>query len=269
LERSTGFTDVDASGRSGALVDYLALLAQRLAGFREEGYALLELQPGQAVLDVGCGAGEVCAELARRVGPRGRVTGVDRSEAMIEAARAAMPATTAPIELKVASIYQLPFADASFDAVRAERVFQHLQDPEAGLREMVRVTRSGGRVMLIDPDHGQSSIALDDPSHRRVFEAMRRAMLRMIVNPHSGVRLRPMMMRAGLAQVRQHVQFLEVAYADWRRAFFADDQLAAAQAAGEITGPEARSFLEALQQRDRAALFFANALGYNVVGVKA
>jgi ubiquinone/menaquinone biosynthesis C-methylase UbiE len=268
LNPDTGFTDVDASGRSEALVDYLAMLAQRLAAFREQGYELLALQPGQAVLDVGCGAGEVCAELSARVGPGGRVAGVDLSEAMIAAARA-KPATAAGgIELQVASVYALPFADASFDAVRAERVFQHLEDPEAGLREMQRVTRSGGRVMLIDPDHGQSSLALDEPSHRRVFEAARRAMLRMIANPHSGVRLRAMMMRAGLVQVRQLVQFLEVAYADWHRAFFVDDQLAAAQAAGEITREEALSFLQALQQRDRDGLFFANALGYNVVGIK-
>ena len=67
-------------------------------------------------------------------------------------------------------------------------MFQHLEDPDAALREMLRVTRRGGRVLLMDPDHGQASVAVDDARQRRVFEAARRSLLTLIVNPHSGVR---------------------------------------------------------------------------------
>jgi ubiquinone/menaquinone biosynthesis C-methylase UbiE len=87
---------------------------------------------------------------------------------MIAAARRAASNSASPVDLKVASVYALPFPNETFDAVRAERVFQHLEDPEAGLREMLRVTRTGGRVMAIDPDHGQHGLALDDPDHRKV-----------------------------------------------------------------------------------------------------
>lgn len=138
------------------------------------------------MLDVGCGAGEVCVELAGMVAPSGRVVGIDPSDAMLGAARRTADASRPSIELHVGSIYALPFPDGTFDAVRAERVFQHLEDPDAGLREMLRVTRAGGRVMVIDADHGQHGIALDDSSQRRVFEASVRALMRMIVNPHSG-----------------------------------------------------------------------------------
>ncbi len=141
MKEQTGFSDVDGSGRSGALVNYLALVAQHVGDFRRRGYDLMRLRPGDAVLDVGCGAGEVCVELAAIVGARGRVAGVDLSEAMVEAARRTVAASGRAIELQPASIYELPFADGAFDAVRAERVFQHLDNPEAALREMMRVTK--------------------------------------------------------------------------------------------------------------------------------
>ena len=130
------------------------------------------------------------------------------------------------VELRTASVYALPFADGVFDAVRAERVFQHLDDPEAGLREMLRVTRAGGRVMVIDPDHGQAGLALDDPAQRRVYEALRRAMTRMIVNPHSGTRLRGMFVRAGLDDVAQIVKSFDFNYTEFMQMFFVGERLA-------------------------------------------
>jgi cyclopropane fatty-acyl-phospholipid synthase-like methyltransferase len=67
MTRESGFSDVDKSGRSEALVEYLAEMAQEVAERRRQGYELLRLRSGATVLDVGCGAGEVCVELAARV----------------------------------------------------------------------------------------------------------------------------------------------------------------------------------------------------------
>jgi ubiquinone/menaquinone biosynthesis C-methylase UbiE len=268
MTKSTGFSDVDGSARAEALVDYLAILADRLAAARRAGYEMLRLAPGASVLDVGCGGGEVCVELAARVGPSGRVAGIDPSETMIAAARRTAGVSPLPIELRVASIYALPFPDGVFDAVRAERVFQHLDDPEAGLREMLRVTRAGGRVMAIDPDHGQHGLALDDPAHRRVHDASTRALLRMIANPHSGTRLRAMFVRAGLAEIEQVIHDVEITHADFVHAVFLHDRLDMAVATGDITRADADAFVAALEERARAGAFFANAFGYNVAGTK-
>ena len=60
---TTGFSDVDASGISEDLVSYLGVLARVTAELRRDGFALAGLRAGQAILDVGCGAGEVCVEL--------------------------------------------------------------------------------------------------------------------------------------------------------------------------------------------------------------
>jgi ubiquinone/menaquinone biosynthesis C-methylase UbiE len=264
----TGFSNVDASRDAGNLVEYLGLAAKHLASHRRAGYEMLRLRPGAAVLDVGCGAGEVCVDLAGLVSPSGRVAGIDPSDAMLGAARRAADASRCLIELQVGSIYALPFPDGTFDAVRAERVFQHLDDPDAGLREMLRVTRAGGRVMVIDADHGQHGIALDDPGQRRVFEASERALIRMIVNPHSGTRLRPMFMRAGAAQIELQISSHEFAYLDFVRLFFLGERLNAAVEAGDITREEAADFVSALEERHRSGTFFANVIGYSIVGTR-
>ena len=133
---------------------------------------------------------------------------------------------------------------------------------------MLRVTRVGGRVMAIDPDHGQAGLALDDPAHWRVCYAIQRAMARMIVNPHSGARLHGMFVRAGLAETAQSVNSFEFKQPDYRQMFFVDERLAAAVTAGEITEDEGRNFVAALAERHRAGTFFASAIGYNVVGTK-
>lgn len=105
MPHTTGFSDVDASGRAHDLVDYLALLAtNRLAQVHQEGFGRLRPQPGAAVLDVGCGAGEVCVELAERVGPSGQEAGLDLSETMIQAARGAAECAGRPVEFQVGTI---------------------------------------------------------------------------------------------------------------------------------------------------------------------
>ena len=113
---------------------------------------LLDLQLGQRALDVGCGTGEDVWALAERVGPTGSAEGVDASPWSIgEARRRADAADPRPSgSYRVGDVYALPYPAASFDAVRAERLFVHLNDPAAALRELRRVTRSGGVVLVAD-----------------------------------------------------------------------------------------------------------------------
>jgi len=262
----TGFSDVDASGKSEELADYLTFLGDRLDGVRRQGLQMLRLPAAAAVLDVGCGAGEVCRSLARLVGPFGCVVGVDLSVGLIARARSECASSGPHVSFGVANAYRLPFPDQSFDLVRAERVFQHLDDPESALTEMVRVTRIGGRVMLIDAEHGQTSVALDDPLDRRVFEAWRRSILTKVANPHSGVRLRGLLQRAGLAEVKHLTTPVEMAYPDFRRATELDDILEGAVRTGSTTREEVDALLSSLQARHRAGTFLATGLIYSVIG---
>ena len=116
-------------------------------------YLLDSLSPGLDLLDVGCGPGNITTDLANRVKP-GRTVGIDAAETVVDTARAAAEEQgVTGVEFEVADVYDLPFADASFDVVHAHQVLQHLADPVAALREMHRVCRPGGVVAARDSDY--------------------------------------------------------------------------------------------------------------------
>ena len=102
---------------------------------------LARLRPGDKVLDVGCGPGALTTELVARLGAAS-VSAVDPSEPFVAAARARHPG----IEVQLAAAEALPYEDGVFDAALAQLVVHLMADPAAGLREMVRVTRTAGVV---------------------------------------------------------------------------------------------------------------------------
>src|SRR5215216_6517459 len=120
--------------------------------FREKVIDLAGLEPGEAVLDVGCGTGTLAIAAKRRVGPTGMVYGIDASLEMI--ARAVRKAKKQGIEVvfKNGVVEALPFPDAHFDVVLSTLMLHHLprKAREQCAREMRRVLKPGGRVLAID-----------------------------------------------------------------------------------------------------------------------
>lgn len=154
MERTYGhtrdFANVDASEHASEMVSYLDDVSKIAAEGKRQSYAALELKPGMSVLDVGCGTGEDVRALAEIVGARGFSAGVDSSKTMID--QAIERGVPANVRFEQAPASALPFEDARFDAARSERVFQHLEDPAAAAREIFRVLKPGGVVMLMDQD---------------------------------------------------------------------------------------------------------------------
>jgi SAM-dependent methyltransferase len=109
---------------------------------------LAEVAAGQRALDVGCGPGALTAELVGRLGPAS-VEAVDPSASFVAAIHGRYPGVRA----QRAAAEQLPFADQTFDIALAQLVVHFMADPDAGLREMTRVTRTGGIVAACVWDH--------------------------------------------------------------------------------------------------------------------
>jgi SAM-dependent methyltransferase len=102
------------------------------------------VQPGHAVLDVACGTGILARTAAERVGPRGRVVGVDISPGMLAVARRLAPS----IEWRDGDAHDLPFPDATFDVVACQSALMFFADATRALGEMGRVCRSSGAVAV-------------------------------------------------------------------------------------------------------------------------
>lgn len=124
--------------------------------WRERAADLAQLAPGARALDVACGTGDLALELARRVGPGGEVIGCDFSEQMLELARAkaataaAAGATLAPLRFEWANALELPYRDDEFAAATVGFGVRNFADLERGVRELVRVVRPGGRVVILE-----------------------------------------------------------------------------------------------------------------------
>lgn len=118
--------------------------------WRRRAADLAALGPGDRALDVATGTGDLAIELARRVGPAGEVVGSDFSEGMLERARAKGADAPAPLRFEWGDAQALPYADASFAAATVGFGARNFADLEAGLGEMARVVRPGGRVVVLE-----------------------------------------------------------------------------------------------------------------------
>ncbi|WP_257582389.1 class I SAM-dependent methyltransferase [Streptomyces sp. TLI_146] len=180
---------------------YLGLLGQ--AGIR----------PGAHVLDAGCGGGDFLPWLADLVGPEGRVSAVDLAEenAALAAERLAEWSPICPVDIRRADLLELPFADATFDAVWCANTVQYLNDSELALalRELRRVVRPGGTIAVKDLD---AHLITARPTDPYLFADFFRAAVRTPGYAAQLLRTRDLhrhLKAAGLTEVRQQAVLIE------------------------------------------------------------
>ena len=238
------------------------------ARLRQGFLSLVGVRRGMRVLDVGCGTGVVTRDLAARVGARGLVAGVDPSRALLGVARRRVKLAThaARPTFRRGDGLALPFASASFDVTLAVTVLLHVPASDRVLGEMVRVTRRGGRVAVLDQDFG--TLALDVPDRaltRRIVDGHAE---RFYAEPWSGRTLARRLRLTGLVQVRSRVfVVVDSVYDDYVRSMLGR-RVELAVAWRLVTAAEGRRWLRSLEAAAARGDFFMSLNYYGVVGVR-
>jgi SAM-dependent methyltransferase len=140
-------------------------------GFLEE---TLKPRPGKRILDVGCGTGTAEMSLARLRMSQMHLFGVDLLHERVREAHAATRGINARVGYAAADAVRLPFAAGVFDSTYCVAVMQHIRDLAGALREISRVTRPGGRVLVVEPDNAARYWFSSVPSGMEAFDLSRR-----------------------------------------------------------------------------------------------
>lgn len=267
LWRDTGGADAATARDLAARLERRGRAEDEVAA-REAYLDLLGVSDGDRVLDVGCGSGVVTRAIARRVGDRGRVVGLDQSPALLDVARGlAREAGLADrIEFCEGSALRLPFPAGSFDAAVCVTVLSHVPGGETAVPELVRVLRPGGRLGVFDLDTDMT-----------IFTHPDRALTRRIVAAAADVtavdgwlarRMPSLFQQAGLTDIRVRGFFpLETG----PQSFYADLARRSAEVAlkiGAITEAERSLWLEALHEEHARGPVVAGRLHIFVQGRK-
>ena len=227
---------------------------------------LLRLRQGCSFLDVGCGTGNFTRDAASMVVPGGHVTGCDLSEAMLGVANTRAAEAGLEIDYHLGDATALPFADASFDAARSERLLQYLDEPTKAVAEMARVTKPGGWIAATEVDWDGISIdtaGLDRSIWRRTILAISDG----AGNGWQGRQLRRLFLDAGLEDVRCEGVIVIITDANTMLEDLAGRiSTERARDAGAINADEYEQLMALAWELDRAGRFTGGLPLYTVVG---
>ena len=248
--------------------DYLQRVAELVQQTKQRSYALMHIQPGSKVVDVGCGPATDTIALAHLVGPTGQVVGLDFNAAFLAQAdeRADQAGVRTWVTHQHADATNLPFEANTFDACRSERLLQHLPHPEQAVAEMVRITRPGGWLVIADTDWGTLSI---DTPEIDIERRLVRLGADMHNNGYAGRQLYRLLKRQQLADI-----MIEMVPGYFTNYALAEQVIGPAELAQEalhqsvITEEEAQRWSASLAQADAEGVFFASIMGVLIAGRK-
>jgi ubiquinone/menaquinone biosynthesis C-methylase UbiE len=166
----------------------------------------MALRPKDKILDIGCGLGQLTRGMARQAGP-GRVVGIERSDDQLAQARllASRAGEDAAVDFRQGDAACLPLRDdewGTFDVAHARFVLEHVADPAAVVRGMVRAVREGGRIIMEDDSHDVFRLWPEPPGVDRLWQCYLRTYDRAGNDPLVGHRLVHLLHQAGAVPER-------------------------------------------------------------------
>ena len=129
---------------------------------RQASFDALKPSPGDTIIDIGCGNGLLTVELARAVGPTGKIIGVDPSEDMLKAGRDRCQ-DHENVEFAEGFASKLPVSDGAADKAVSVQVFEYIEDVDSALDDAVRCLKPGGRLVISDLHFGSFIWHSDNP----------------------------------------------------------------------------------------------------------
>lgn len=149
-----GYTNIDDSPNAGFLINAMKELNAfpQIQKIKRDAIALLDIRPGNKVIEVGCGLGDDIAAISNLLGDQGSVIGIDRSNLMLSEARKKVQ--KANVQYEYADAANLRFSDNFFDLGYADRLLISQHDPDKVLGELVRVIKPNGKICITDIDLG-------------------------------------------------------------------------------------------------------------------
>jgi ubiquinone/menaquinone biosynthesis C-methylase UbiE len=252
---SIAASETSASGRyllgdSPEEIRHLVEQSEVYAHEATEFFDVIGVNAGSAVIDVGCGVLGVLHLLANRVGPTGRVVGLDREARMVQSGRQFAEQLGVDAEFVQADATATGLQDRSFDLVHARTLLLNVQNPHEILAEMVRITKPGGIVAVQEPD---ASAWTCDPAHP-AFDILRAAILsayrRTGKDFSIGRRITRILRRAGCTDVRVRATARVTQPGDYYHTFLLTIAGLVREVivqAGELSGDELDSYVHALR----------------------
>jgi SAM-dependent methyltransferase len=235
--------------------------------YKRRTYQALNPQPGDWLLDVGCGAGDDVMALAKIVGPNGKVIGVDKNPTMVAEGWKRLQGSGLPAEIQLGDSHQLPFEENTFDCCRSDRAVQHMEDPLQAIINMTRVVKRGGLVVISEPDWETLVVNTNNTRlTRKIINFMADEVVR---HGWIGRQLPGLFRQAGLTELSvaadtlmlDDLQMAERIWGLQRHAKTALDR-------GMITAAEMREWICDLENAGRNGAFFSAASGFMVRGRK-
>lgn len=260
------FSNVDAAGEAGDFITYLDLASSSFRFVKRFALSLLQLKPSQFVIDLGCGCGVDLQEMGKFIAPGGLAIGVDSSVFLIEEAERRYAGKGLPVKFEKGNAAHLRWSDSFFHACYADRVLQHLHDPDRALLEVHRVLKPRGRMVIVERDWGMVRLdAADGTTSNTILQRARTA----IVNGWIGNQLSKRLSDAGFTPVEVYPHRIEIKkFATANSLLDLQTVLDHAVAEHLIQQHSAESWVADWLERDRTGKFFASISLLTAVGTK-